>query len=512
MHRFCLLAVVILLVVLARPTCAQISVDKETRIEEQVKMQLTIPELYEWEWLYLDEGARARMSAKKDELLPLSRQSKLRETSFEISSELVGFNLSGQIGDGLGPLHNGTSCAECHPNGSSSGVANNVTLIAIEPRSRGLTHPDEHSGENLLKVFPNLLSSQGIARFEVVLHNRSAVSNQRYQEIRNRIRDYVPGGILDEWYVPEKRTSAAIAKQPVMAGRHEDWDFYLSQRNTPPLFGLMMIDRIRPKSLIKLAEKQAEETGGRITGRYKGRFGWRGQLPSLATFVGQGLSSDLGLTHPNLSQVGDPLNPKAMPPGYDVIPNEVKKLVQYIERLPVPEENPITRELLNGERLFGRVGCIDCHVGDVPPAYGVFSDFLLHDMGQRLQAPSPTRATDTSLVAVPQEVSRMDTKGPATLPGFQYNPSLIPRSQYPMPEEIEKPAKPQFPRGDRPANHPDPGKFTWDDLQREWKTPPLWGLADSAPYLHDGRAETIEEAIEWHGGEAQDSADLYAAL
>jgi hypothetical protein len=33
-------------------------------------------------------------------------------------------------------------------------------------------------------------------------------------------------------------------------------------------------------------------------------------------------------------------------------------------------------------------------------------------------------------------------------------------------------------------------------------TRPLWGLADSAPYLHDGRAATIPEAIRAHGGEA----------
>ena len=38
---------------------------------------------------------------------------------------------------------------------------------------------------------------------------------------------------------------------------------------------------------------------------------------------------------------------------------------------------------------------------------------------------------------------------------------------------------------------------------RVWLTWPLWGLADSAPYLHDGRALTIDDAIRAHGGEAQ---------
>jgi CxxC motif-containing protein (DUF1111 family) len=49
-------------------------------------------------------------------------------------------------------------------------------------------------------------------------------------------------------------------------------------------------------------------------------------------------------------------------------------------------------------------------------------------------------------------------------------------------------------------------------FQREWKTPPLWGVADTAPYLHDGRAATLEDAILWHGGEAESSRKLYDEL
>ena len=40
---------------------------------------------------------------------------------------------------------------------------------------------------------------------------------------------------------------------------------------------------------------------------------------------------------------------------------------------------------------------------------------------------------------------------------------------------------------------------------QEWWTPPLWGVRDSAPYLHDGRAATLEQAIAFHGGEAADA-------
>ena len=46
----------------------------------------------------------------------------------------------------------------------------------------------------------------------------------------------------------------------------------------------------------------------------------------------------------------------------------------------------------------------------------------------------------------------------------------------------------------------------------EFTTARLWGVADTAPYLHDGRATTLTEAIEAHGGEAQASRDAFVAL
>ena len=62
-----------------------------------------------------------------------------------------------------------------------------------------------------------------------------------------------------------------------------------------------------------------------------------------------------------------------------------------------------------------------------------------------------------------------------------------------------------------PAPLPDvsPGEEPRPD---EWRTPPLWGVADSAPYMHDGRAATLEEAIRLHGGQGADAAQRFAKL
>ena len=49
------------------------------------------------------------------------------------------------------------------------------------------------------------------------------------------------------------------------------------------------------------------------------------------------------------------------------------------------------------------------------------------------------------------------------------------------------------------------------DLDSLFTTARLWGVADTAPYLHDGRATTLGRAIELHGGEAEAASDAYTA-
>jgi CxxC motif-containing protein (DUF1111 family) len=52
----------------------------------------------------------------------------------------------------------------------------------------------------------------------------------------------------------------------------------------------------------------------------------------------------------------------------------------------------------------------------------------------------------------------------------------------------------------------------------EWRTPPLWGIGLTQVvnghtfFLHDGRARSLEEAILWHGGEAERARERFRAL
>ncbi|MCA9582828.1 MAG: c-type cytochrome, partial [Myxococcales bacterium] len=46
----------------------------------------------------------------------------------------------------------------------------------------------------------------------------------------------------------------------------------------------------------------------------------------------------------------------------------------------------------------------------------------------------------------------------------------------------------------------------------DFRTPPLWGLATTAPYMHDGRSPTIEDAVLRHDGEANTSREAFSSL
>ncbi len=454
----------------------------------------------------------------------------------ELNLRQFAVKLSAQEGDGLGPLYNATSCEACHVRGGASGIDRNVTMLTIEPRSPLISRINEISidpmeaHKQLSKLYPGIVGPTGIIGYDIVLHEKS--TRPFYDSLRSGIADHVPGGISAEWYQSEKRTSEAIAERPVIAGRVDDLDFYLSQRNSPPLFGLSLISRIEMERLATLSRYQANRSKGDISGRVgPGKFGWRAQTLTLAQFVRNACAGELGLQTRTSLQPPDAADDSYLSLGNDLTEEQVTQLVSYVESLKRPiQETRIaseSAEIKEGESHFNKVGCADCHVPNVFPAKGIYSDLLLHDMGEHLQAPSPAS------MAIPrkQQVTfrrfvarslRISDRREALLRSSPLSSSFgvayygTPSSELPRPYEYaERPMYPQFPYGQMPlqvfeTESSEP--VTWDVLQREWRTPPLWGVADSGPYLHDGRAGTLDAAIRWHDGEAKSSVTNYRTL
>jgi CxxC motif-containing protein (DUF1111 family) len=76
-------------------------------------------------------------------------------------------------------------------------------------------------------------------------------------------------------------------------------------------------------------------------------------------------------------------------------------------------------------------------------------------------------------------------------------------------EGSDNPPVPGAGYGENPDELPLPSDFP---NTSEWKTPPLWGVADSAPYFHDGAAPTLKLAVLRHGADAKVVTDAFRRM
>jgi CxxC motif-containing protein (DUF1111 family) len=201
----------------------------------------------------------------------------------------------------------------------------------------------------------------------------------------------------------------------------------------------------------------------RLKDKRVGRFGWKASVASLREFTLQACASELGLEVPGFARAAPPWKRNYKAPGIDLTREQCDTLTRFVASLPRPRVRPAdspeqARAIERGRRLFASVGCADCHRPKLGDVDGIYSDLLLHDMGSQL-------SDSGSYTVLEPEIASKD------------------KSRQP-----------------RAAN------------EREWRTPPLWGLRDSAPYLHDGRAETVADAVALHGGEGLGAARAYQRL
>lgn len=413
-------------------------------------------------------------------------------------------------GDGLGPMYNDVSCVACHKDGGSAMNDKNVDLLSLRRppmrSSKPLRFPQAFIDRAAKKIHPNFNPDANRPKHETRSigaffrsPNRSRTSFTLHKirgQDRNERSRYAR---LRELILWKKNESGPYSSRQIIK-RMNGVTIEITQRNTPALFGSGLID-IVPVTLIINTAKQQRKLHRGVTGRVAqtpsgqvGRFGWRGQTATLHDFVLGACANELGLAVPNtpqpntlewnkrekrwesklLSEMGNRLSDGNR---LDLTEKQCESLTSYVASLPAPHQVtklslPLAKEVARGEKLFEKAGCAVCHVPDMKPAFGIYSDLLLHDMGPKLSDP---------LAAIP----KIDSK---TAPGFTG------ASGYYGSEAL-----------------PQIAKITTNVMQ-EWRTPPLWGVADSAPYMHDGRAQTLDEAIRWHGGEARGSLRKYKRL
>ncbi|MES2661742.1 MAG: di-heme oxidoredictase family protein [Pseudomonadota bacterium] len=360
-----------------------------------------------------------------------------------------------------GPLFTNNSCVGCHvKNGKGSintrtGELNSfVVNVGVLNPATNLTSPHPIFGSSLdTQASP---TSTQAAEGNYVLNGFEAV-----QKVG-------PSGQIYTLQKPVFQSNANLNNTVV------------SVRNSPALIGMGLLEAIDEQDILKLADPNDTNNDGisgkasvvtdRITQESRlGRFGWKASEPDLKHQVLKAARFDMGIANAMFPKVGE---------GIELTDSDINKMVSYLRLLAVPPArtrniqqyavwNPANSNLPNGvelftarERLFSSIGCAGCHTTEMKTSANhpvpelrnqnikPYTDLLLHDMGSDL--------SDTI------------SENQATF--------------------------------------------------SEWRTAPLWGIGltktvnPNACYLHDCRARTIEEAILWHGGEAEASKQNYLKL
>lgn len=173
----------------------------------------------------------------------------------------------------------------------------------------------------------------------------------------------------------------------------------------------------------------------------------------------------------------------------EIDPALIDHLEFYLLNYFKPAIGAENTETNRGKYLFRTIGCANCHIPDL----WIDHDRRVGDVETRYD-PIASNGVFTSLAAVAatQHASIDDGAGLPTLKPALDHAYLV-RDIYA-----------DFKRHDLgPEFHET--NFDGVTVQRLFMTEPLWGVASTAPYGHDGRSSTLQNVIARHGGEAAQS-------
>ena len=356
--------------------------------------------------------------------------------------------------DGLGPLFNANTCISCHPN-HGSGVAINEKGEMNRSLLLRLALKDQKNSKNGLVQDPHYGAQLNInGNMKVSYEAKPSV-------VYSNLNIVYPDGNIKILSKPNYSISD-LQYGPL------DKNLVFSPRIGSMLIGLGDLEAISEEDILAhedINDKNEDGISGKVNWVYSpesngsviGRFTWKASAPSVKYQVARAMINDMGLTNPYFPQENCTSLQKeclSAPKGkheFDVPEKRLEAVTFYTSNLAVPKQEK-SRKVIAGSKLFTQAGCTSCHVDSFQTKDGntihPFTDLLLHNMGKGLA----------------DDVSEFLAEG------------------------------------------------------NEWRTAPLWGLglrktvSGQANYLHDGRANSIEEAILWHGGEAEQSKQSFMRL
>jgi hypothetical protein len=208
-------------------------------------------------------------------------------------------------------------------------------------------------------------------------------------------------------------------------------------------------------------------------------FGRKGEFATVRAFDRGAMQFHFGMQP--VEVVGDGEDPDGDGVTNEILIGELSALHIWSTTLPKPEMVKMSENSSQGFIVFDQIGCADCH----KPFLTTNTKLLTYSYPEVEEDPTANTFYEIDLAKVAG--LRRNQEGGLEVPLF------ADLKRHDMGSELEE-------------------SFEGDVPRSEFTTARLWGVADTAPYLHDGRALTIKEAILMHGGEAINSRNDFAAL
>lgn len=287
----------------------------------------------------------------------------------------------------------------------------------------------------------------------------------------------LPSPVMPAFGTPSSTTFSLTGRRFDMPQSYFGLPVTSAQRNSIPIFGTGLFEFVSNATILSHADPDDADSDG-ISGRTNadgagmGRFGVKAQSNNVEFFTRAPLMNQMGITSnpfrgtAGTASLAHGLAPQASStpnspttdndgvPDPEISADDLGDLIAFTRFLAPPQPQTFNDSATRGAAKFTEIGCAKCHIPELPSARGpvrAYTDLLIHEMGSAL--------ADNITFGTPQAsaISPNHTGG-------------------------------------------------------EFRTAPLWGVSHFAPYLHDGRAETIDDAIRMHGGESQAIRDAYVAL
>jgi len=367
--------------------------------------------------------------------------------------------------DGVGPLFNMNACEGCHVGDGRAAppTENGQELEGLLFRV-SVPGTDMHGGPKPHPIYGGQLADKSIEghKPEIALHIE-------YQNIVGHYADGTEYQLQKPIYLFPEQNYGPLGD-----------DAMISPRIAPVMIGMGLLDAISAESILEYADVDDANNDG-ISGKPNmvwslehnthmvGKYGWKAETPTLAHQSMDAAINDMGVTNPLFpvencmalqTECGEALS-GITDANVEMTEQQMNEVVTYLEFLAIPGRGYLdNKDVLKGEALFKEVGCDGCHretfvTGTEQRQRRLhnqtihpYTDMLLHDMGPLLADGRPSFDAD----------------------GY------------------------------------------------EWRTAPLWGIGmvetvnGHTRFLHDGRARNLEEAILWHGGEAEKSQKGFTQL